>query len=240
MARALGTNESSAYLGERATEHGLKALSADGTLGNSRVIHFATHGLLAGETESLVQARAEPALMLTPPAEVTEDDDGLLTASEVTQLKLDADWVIMSACSTAAGEKPGAEALAGLARAFLYAGARALLVSHWYVSSKAAVSLTTGALDELKRKPAIGRSEALRRSMLAMMQAGGADAHPATWAAFALVGDGSATVAGADAVATAPTPAAEPAASPQQRRRPPSRHRLRRRLRRPRASRSRR
>ena len=206
MARSLGTGEGSVYLGERATERGLKALSADATLSKSRVIHFATHALLAGETETLAQAKAEPALMLTPPAEVTEDDDGLLTASEVTQLKLDADWVIMSASSTAAGGKPGAEALAGLARAFLYAGARAMLVTHWYVSSKDAVSLTTGALEEFKRNPAIGRGEALRRSMLAMMQAGGANAHPANWAAFALVGDGSATATGADAIAAAPSP----------------------------------
>jgi CHAT domain len=55
----------------------------------------------------------------------------LLTASEVAQLKLNADWVVLSACNTAAGDKPGAEALSGLARAFFYAGARALLVSHW-------------------------------------------------------------------------------------------------------------
>ncbi len=56
-------------------------------------------------------------------------DDELLTASEVAQLKLDADWVVLSACNTAAGDKPGAEALSGLARGFFYAGARALLVS---------------------------------------------------------------------------------------------------------------
>lgn len=59
----------------------------------------------------------------------TDLDDGLLVASEVAQLKLDADWVVLSACNTAAGDKPGAEALSGLARAFFYAGARALLVA---------------------------------------------------------------------------------------------------------------
>jgi CHAT domain-containing protein len=89
--------------------------------------------LLAGETEMVVAAKAEPALILSPPQIATEEDDGLLTASEITQLKLDADWVVLSACNTAAGGsgKPNAEAFSGLARAFFYAGARALLVSHW-------------------------------------------------------------------------------------------------------------
>ena len=59
------------------------------------------------------------------------------------QLKLDADWVVLSACNTAAGGKPGAEALSGLARAFFYAGARALLLSHWQIDSKAATRLAT-------------------------------------------------------------------------------------------------
>ena len=191
VARSLGADDKSVHLGEQATERSLKALSADGTLGTARVVHFATHGLLAGETESLVRAQAEPALVLTPPAEATEEDDGLLTASEVSQLKLDADWVIMSACNTAAGEKLGAEAFSGLARAFFYAGARALLVSHWYVSSKAAVSLTTGAFAAMRQDPAIDKSEALRRSMLALMRSDGRMAHPANWAPFVLVGEGS-------------------------------------------------
>ena len=115
-------------------------------------MHFATHGLIASETESIAKSLAEPALLLTPPETASETDDGLLTASEVTELKLDADWVVLSACNTAAGgEKGDAEALSGLARAFFYAGARALLVSHWYVDSQAAVKITTGAFAELKR-----------------------------------------------------------------------------------------
>ena len=100
--------------------------------------------------------------------------------------------------SCAGGEKGDAEALSGLARAFFYAGAHALLVSHWYVDSQAAVMITTGAFAELKRDPAIGRAEALRRAMLAAM----ADtsrpktwtpaAHPSVWAPFVLVGEGGA------------------------------------------------
>jgi len=95
---------------------------------------FATHGLVAGDLANVV----EPALMFSPPETATELDDGLLTASEVAQLDLDADWVVMSACNTAAGASKSAQALSGLARAFFYAGARALLVSHWAVNSRAA------------------------------------------------------------------------------------------------------
>ena len=151
------------------------------------------------ETESLAKSLAEPALLLTPPDAATATDDGLLTASEVTELKLNADWVVLSACNTAAGgEKGDAEALSGLARAFFYAGAHALLVSHWYVDSKATVKITTGAFAELKRDPAIGRAEALRRAMLAAMSDTSRPktwtpaAHPAVWAPFVLVGEGGA------------------------------------------------
>jgi CHAT domain-containing protein len=83
--------------------------------------------------------------VLTPPDEGSEADDGLLTASEIATLDLNADWVILSACNTAAADgTPGAEGLSGMAKAFFYAGARALLVSHWSVNSEAAVAITTG------------------------------------------------------------------------------------------------
>jgi CHAT domain-containing protein len=193
VAQSSGTGGNRVYLGESATETKVKALSTDGTLARARVIHFATHGLLAGETEVLAASKVEPALILTPPAQATEDDDGLLTASEIAQLKLDADWVVLSACNTAAGEsdKPGAEALSGLARAFFYAGARALLVSHWAVNSEATVHLITKAFDELKANTGIGRAEALRRSMLALVAKGGGYAHPVNWAPFVVVGEGA-------------------------------------------------
>ena len=66
----------------------------------------------------------------------------------------------MSACNTAAGSADGAEALSGLARAFFYAGARSLLVSHWQVDSEAAVAITTGAVNAMKANP---KSAAPRR-----------------------------------------------------------------------------
>jgi CHAT domain-containing protein len=202
VAEALGVlprQDETVWLGARATERNLKALSREGKLAHYKVLHFATHGLLAGESEVILKAKAEPALILTPPEDGTpaaelEEDDGLLTASEVAQLELDADWVVLSACNTAAGENGDAEALSGLARAFFYAKARALLVSHWPVSSDAAVKLTTKAFAELKAHPDIGRAEALRRSMVELIQYGSPEyAHPAMWAPFVLVGEGGAT-----------------------------------------------
>jgi CHAT domain-containing protein len=176
-------------LGARATETTIKRLSAEGRLANYRVVHFATHGAVSGE----VTGSSEPGLILTPPNEQTEEDDGYLSASEVADLKLDADWVILSACNTAAGGARGAEALSGLARAFMYAGARALLVSHWAVDSGATVKLITAAVGAMTRDARLGRAEALRRAMLAMIDKGKPhEAHPAYWAPFVVVGEGAA------------------------------------------------
>src|SRR5215471_3623589 len=188
IAASLGAPANELILGANASETAVKSLSGSGRLAEYRVVAFATHGLVAGDIKGL----AEPALALTVPDEPTEADDGLLTASEVATLKLNADWVILSACNTAAGDKPGAEALSGLARAFFYAGGRGLLVSHWPVKSSAAVKLTTTAIAELKAHPEIGRAEALRRAMLALMQdkSEPSNAHPAIWAPFMVVGEG--------------------------------------------------
>ena len=192
VARSTGAPEFAVHLGERATETAIKALSASELLSNARIVHFATHGLLASEAKFLGASKAEPGLILTPPLQGSEGDDGFLTASEVTQLRLDADWVVLSACNTAAGSDVlNAEALSGLARAFFYAGARALLVSHWAVNSRATVSLITTAFDEMRTDTKIGRAEALRRSMLALMSSGSGNAHPANWAPFVLVGVGT-------------------------------------------------
>jgi CHAT domain-containing protein len=189
VGQALGASDDDVFLGARATEKVLKGLSEEGRLGTARVVHFATHGLIGGETEILTRSRIEPALILTPPDEPSDEDDGLLTASEAAQLKLNADMVILSACNTAAGDGKAGEALSGLARAFFYAGSRALLASHWYVNSNAAVDLVTGMVAEMSKKGA-GRAEALRRSMMMQVRSGGYRAHPSYWAPFVLVGDG--------------------------------------------------
>jgi len=184
LAKELGASRDDLFLRETATEGQVK--SAD--LSEYRVLAFATHALVAGDLTGL----AEPALVLTPPGVATKDDDGLLTASEVATLKLDADWVILSACNTAAPDgTPGADALSGLAKAFFYAGSRALLVSHWPVVSDAATALTTGMFMAMADDPGIGRAEALRRSMMAMMKRSYL-AHPLFWAPFVVVGEGGA------------------------------------------------
>lgn len=144
---------------------------------------------MAGELKGL----AEPALVLTPPAQASEADDGLLTASEISLLKMNADWVVLSACNTAASDgTPGAEGLSGLAKAFFYAGARSLLASHWAVDSDATVALTTRMFAEASQGTA--KAEALRRSMLALMSRNDQPsfAHPAFWAPFVVVGEGNA------------------------------------------------
>ncbi len=191
VGRVFKARKSEIVLGRQASETVIKKMSRGGKLDDYRIVHFATHGLIAGELEGL----GEPALALSLPGKATENDDGLLTASEVAQLKLNADWVVLSACNTAAGEKPGAEAFSGLARAFFYSGTRALLVSHWPVISEAAVKLTTRTFSEMNGDPAIGRAEALRRSMLALIDKGAPyERHPAYWAPFVVVGDGAGSV----------------------------------------------
>ncbi len=184
-------------LAGEATEANIKALSLSGQLARYRVLHLATHGLLSGDVEKMAQRQGEPALVLTPPDNPADDgDDGLLMASEVAALKLNADWVVLSACNTAAGDQIGAQALSGLARAFFYAGGRALLVSHWPVYSDAAVRLTINAFAELERHPNEGRAEALQKSMTALMddRSQADNAHPAVWAPFIVVGEGGGDV----------------------------------------------
>ncbi|MBC7943820.1 MAG: tetratricopeptide repeat protein [Burkholderiales bacterium] len=185
VAKSLAANDSDLYFGSRASEKVVKETD----LSKYRIVAFATHGLLAGEFRGLV----EPALVLTPPEKTTSTDDGLLMASEIASLVMDADWVLLSACNTAApSDRAGAEGLSGLAKAFFYAGSRALLVSHWWVASDTTALLTTGAIHALAENPEIGRAEALRRAMLPLMD-GKIEprfAHPVFWAPFTNVGEG--------------------------------------------------
>jgi CHAT domain-containing protein/Flp pilus assembly protein TadD len=194
VARAVGGQIEDIRIGARATETELKRLSSAGELAKYRMLHFATHGALAGQ----LSGTREPGLILTPPPMATAEDDGYLSGSEVAALKLDADWVILSACDTAGGASEGeaSEALSGLARVFFYAGARALVVSHWSVDSAATVKLITAAANEITRDKSIGRAEALRRATLALMDDTTRPAHwvpawhPSVWAPFVVVGEG--------------------------------------------------
>jgi CHAT domain-containing protein len=185
MATLGGSNED-IVSGRAATELDVK----QSNLLDYRVIYFATHGLLAAEVEELAKMRAEPALLLAVPQQASPQDDGLLTASEITQLKLNADWVVLSACNTAAGGKPGGAALSGLAQSFLHAGSRALLVSHWPVDDEATRTLMIKLFESYKVDGSIG-AEALRSAMLGVMtDVDHPDwANPTYWAPFIIVGE---------------------------------------------------
>lgn len=165
-------------------------------LSKRQVVMFATHGLVPGELDGLSQ----PALALSAP-DVTGEvkGDGLLTMEKILTLKLNADWVVLSACNTASGEGAGAEAVSGLGRAFFYAGARALLVSNWPVDSEAARMLMTDMFKRQQAAKGLNKAEYLQGSMVNMIDnlssqdAKGknkyAYAHPLFWAPFVVVGD---------------------------------------------------
>lgn len=181
VARTLGAGPQTVWAQGAASEAALKQTDLEAY----QVLYFATHGLVAGDMVQQGETVAEPALALT----AGDGEDGLLSASEITQLSLNADWVVLSACNTAVGDEPGAEALSGLAQAFTYAGARALLVSHWPVESQSAVQLMTDLFTRRASGTAIRAAEAQQQAMLAMID-GPRDEwrHPAFWAPFILVG----------------------------------------------------
>ncbi|MFN3972967.1 MAG: CHAT domain-containing protein [Gemmobacter sp.] len=180
VAAALGSGPEAVLTGPLATRGAVQAAPLE----RYRVLYFATHGLVAGDRVQGGEL-AEPALALT-----ADGDDGMLTQTDIARLRLNADWVVLSACNTAVGDKPGAEALSGLAQAFVYAGARALLVSHWPVESKSAVRLMTEIFRIHAETPGLSGAEAQRRAMLAMIEAPPDPrwSHPAYWAPFVLVG----------------------------------------------------
>ena len=180
------------YLGKNATEGAVKTMNLSGF----KILAFATHGLVPGELNGLTQ----PALALSSPAVTGEEGDGLLTMEEILGLKLDADWVVLSACNTGAGAGAGAEAASGLGRAFFYAGTRALLVTNWSVHSQSARQLVTDLFKRQADDSTLGRSEALRQAMMALVDGPGylnsegktefAYAHPLFWAPYTIIGDG--------------------------------------------------
>jgi CHAT domain-containing protein len=180
-------------LGKAANEYKVKTTD----LSRYRIVAFATHGLLPGDLLGLT----EPALAFTAPAVAGVEGDGLLTMEEILALKLDADWVLLSACNTSAGTSSGADALSGLGRAFFYAGARSLLITNWSVDSASARALVTDLFRRQAADPSLARGEALRRAMMALVDEGGrvqagkmiySYAHPLFWAPYSIVGEGGA------------------------------------------------
>ncbi len=188
MADAFKAPRDNVVLGLAASEAGVRTHPR---ISKARIIAFATHGLITG---SLDNTLAQPALAFTPPAEVKDqlppiEDDGLLTTTDAATLDLEADWVLLSACDTAAKEGTDPDGLSGLARAFFYAGARSLLVSHWKVDDEAGMRLTTKAVELMAEDPSLTRPQAFRLSMKALLDdtSDPRFAHPAFWAPFFIV-----------------------------------------------------
>lgn len=170
-------------LGHEATRSSVLKQSVAGNLAKKQVVVFATHGLLAGDLPNLNQ----PALAMAATKDPKESP--LLTLEDVLGLRLNADWVVLSACNTAGADGKAEEAMSGLARGFFYAGSRSLLVTHWSVESESAMALTTRTFAAYKTNPTMRRAEALRQAMLETMKTPNF-AHPAYWAPYALVGEG--------------------------------------------------
>jgi CHAT domain-containing protein len=193
VAKALDVDPAkSLYLGRDANEQNVETIN----LSHYQIIAFATHGLVPGDVDGLTQ----PALALTAPEVAGVKGDGLLTMEKILALKLDADWVVLSACNTAAGAGAGAEAASGLGSAFFYAGTRALLVTNWSVHSVSARELISDVFRRQSADSSISRSEALRQAMMALLDGPGtvdrsghsifSYAHPLFWAPYSLIGDG--------------------------------------------------
>ena len=197
MASAFGQPQDGLLIGKGATEPAVRRRD----LRNVEVLAFATHGLMRGEAGA-----TEPGLVLTPPSVATSEDDGYLAASEVAQLRLAADWVILSACNSAAGDgSRGSFGFSGLAQAFFYAGARNLLASHWPVRDDVAAELTVRIIKIAREESGLTRAQAFQKAMRLIRNDASKDgkvtvdgvklekswAHPNAWAPFSLIGQGS-------------------------------------------------
>jgi CHAT domain-containing protein len=181
IAAEFRADESALRFGADASEHAVKTSA----LSSYRVIAFSTHASLGRDSGT-----TPPSLLLASSAR----EDGRLTTSEIEQLTLDANLVLLLGCDTAAADgTPDAEGFSGLTRAFLHAGSRALLVSHWAIPSEETVALVTAMFADPRQDRTITVANALRRAMLDTLDSTErADlAHPVYWASFVLVGDGT-------------------------------------------------
>jgi len=195
IAAILNVSGEDEVLGAAFTDSAVKAMPLE----DYRVLHFATHGLLAQSPECL----PEPGLVTS----LAADGDALLEASEIVDLHLDAELVVMSACDTSAGAgvasealtgfrgvggsyAAGGESLNGLARSFFYAGARNVVSSYWSVDDIATQELMVGFYGAAAADPEMGIAEAMRLAEEAQI-AGGKHSHPFFWAPFATIGDGA-------------------------------------------------
>ncbi|MEG4458491.1 CHAT domain-containing tetratricopeptide repeat protein [Microcoleus sp. N9_A1] len=141
----------------------------------ARIIHLATHGLL-----NEVKRRDLPGAIALGPS---GNDDGLLTSSEILDLKLNAELVVLSACNTGRGKLTG-DGVLGLSRALISAGVPSIIVSLWLVPDAATAELMAEFYRQLQLNP--NKAQALRQAMLITMKM---HPNPQDWAAFTLIGE---------------------------------------------------
>lgn len=181
VAQALGADPAAdLLLGPRAT----RAAVLSTPMADRRVVAFATHGLMPGEHPGI----SKPSLAMAATGE--EGESPLLELDDVLTLRLNAQWVLLSACNTAAGEQGGA-AMSGLVRGFFFAGARSVLATHWAVETASAAQLSTQTFRR-HAQGGVSRADSLRQAQLALIDGslgGGRWGHPFYWAPYALFGD---------------------------------------------------
>lgn len=184
----LGLRVSHRLIGDAASEANLRQVAS----AQNRIAVFLTHGVQPDD----VGAYEQPALLLSPSESCEQNDDGLLFSGEISELNMNADWVILAACSTASSDGTGTgEQLSGFGAAFFGGGARSLLVSHWPVYSRPTVTFVQNTLKYYLGGERLRKDEAVQRAKLDLIRGNeGRHAHPVFWAAFSFVGDGGASL----------------------------------------------
>ena len=175
---ALGTQASHVLVKDEATEAALKQQP----LADFRVVHLAAHGIMS------TKFPARSALVLRP----SGNEDGLLQAREILNLRLNATLVTLSACDTSIGATQGQDGVASLVRPFVAAGARAVVANLWAADDTFSAALMREFYRELARGTDIG--ESLRRAKLRMIETFGPEAVPRLWSGVLAYGDASAVV----------------------------------------------
>lgn len=175
IAQLFANDDQQIFLGAAANEENVKGSER---LSQYRFVHFSTHGYI-----NEIRPRFS-GLVLSLTANNPKSEDGLLSAYEIFNLKLNADLVVLSACDTGLGKEVRGEGLMSLTRAFMYAGTPSVVVSLWNVNDESTADLMIRFYRHL-RKNGTSKSEALRQAQLETINDNG---FPFFWAPFVLVG----------------------------------------------------
>lgn len=176
-ARMLAAPENRTLIGKDATEAAFKRDAS----GSSSVVHIAAHGIADVSTPD------KSAVLLAP--DPGSGEDGVLQATELAQIRVNSQLVVLSACDTGVGKVQGQEGVANLSRAFLMAGARGVVSTLWAVDDTYTLTLMRGFYSGLAagQEPSLALTNAKRR----LLGTFGGGLAPFYWAAFVIEGDGS-------------------------------------------------